>query len=201
MEPRCEEIPNCLVAAQFRCKPEKQSTPLYVNGPNRGPKTAGTKLRYEHCVFVERRCGGSDVTLLVGRGSEHEGNPGSLTCSTRVVLNRLEDWPFSYFRKVGSGMPLKRISDNDQPLQARVVCLTELCAGRWVMVVYFKDGVLKPNVGKLVDENEEFGGRTPTNSTHSPLAPSRLRVLDLIGRYLPKVKAAPLRGRARKNHY
>ena len=173
LEPRCEEIPNCLVAAQFRCKPEKQSTPLYVNGPNRGPKTAGTKLRYEHCVFVERRCGGSDVTLLVGWGSEHEGNPGSLTCSTRVVLNRLEDWPFSYFRKVGSGMPLKRISDNDQPLHARGTCSTEPCAGRWVMVVYFKDGVPKPNVGKMVDENEEFGGRTHKLNplTSRPLSP------------------------------
>lgn len=173
MEPWCEGSANCLVAAQFRCKPEKQSTPLYVNGPNRGPKTAGTNLRYENCVFVERRCGGSDATLLVGRGSEHEGNPGSLTCSTRVVLNRFEDWPFSYFRKVGSGMPLKRISDNNQPLQTRGVCSTELCAGRWVMVVYFKDGVPKPNVGKMVDENEEFGGRTHKLNplTSRPLSP------------------------------
>ena len=70
-------------------------------------------------------------------------------------------------------MALKRISDNDQPLQARVVCLTELCAGRWVVVVCFKDGVPKPNVGKMMDENEEFGGRTHKLNplTSRPLSP------------------------------
>jgi hypothetical protein len=40
------------------------------------------------------------------------------------------------------------------------------------MVVYFKDGVPTPNVGKFVDENEEFGGRTHKLNHHlsPPLA-------------------------------